>query len=122
MAAPNINAPTSVTGKMDGVNLSATTETTLLSNASSSGKALRVKSITVCNTSTSGTVDVTLRYYSAASGGTAYPWPAITVPVGGAVIPVGAENPQWLAEDRRYTVQASAANYATVIVAYEEIA
>lgn len=120
MAAPNLQSPTTINGKTAGVNLSATTETTLLSNAASSGKAIRVKSITVANTG-AGTVDVTLRYYSAASAGTAYPWPAITVPIGGAVIPVGAENPLWLEEDRRLTVQASAANYATVVISYEEV-
>ena len=121
MAAPNLNAPGTITGKTLGVNLSATTESALLTNAASSNKALRVKSITLTNTSTAGTVDVTLRLYSAASGGTAYPWPAITIPVGGAVIPVGAENPIWLEEDRRLTVQASAANYATAVISYEEV-
>lgn len=121
MAAPNLNAPTTINGKTTAVNLSATTETTLLTNAASSGKALRVKSITLNNTNVSGTVDVTLRYYSAASAGTAFPWPAITIPVGGAVIPVGSENPLWLEEDRRLTVQASAANYATVVISYEDI-
>lgn len=121
MAAPNLNAPTTINGKTTAVNLSATTETTLLTNAASSGKALRVKSITVNNTNVSGTVDVTLRYYSAASAGTAFPWPTITIPIGGAVIPVGSENPLWLEEDRRLTVQASAANYATVVISYEDI-
>lgn len=121
MAAPNLNAPSTINGKTAGVNLSATTETALLSNAASSGQALNVKSVTVSNTNTSGTVDVTLRYYSAASGGTAYPYPAITVPIGGSVVIVGRENPLWLEEDRRLTVQASAANYATVVISYEQV-
>lgn len=121
MAAPNLNAPTTINGKTTAVNLSATTETTLLTNAASSGKALRVKSITVSNTNTAGTADCTLRYYSAASAGTAYAFPTITVPASGSIIIIGAENPLWLEEDRRLTVQASAANYLSVICSYEDI-
>ena len=121
MAAPNLNAPTTVRGMTAAVNLSATTETALLTNAASSGKALRIKHVTVSNTNATATADCTLRYYSAASGGTAYPSPAVTVPVGGSVILIGAENPIWLEEDRRLTVQASAANYITVICSYEEV-
>lgn len=121
MAAPNLQAPLTITGKQVAVNLSATTETTLLTNAASSGKLLRVRSITVANTSAAGTADVTVRFYSAASAGTAYPIGAVTIPIGGAVIVVGSENPQNLEEDRRITVQASAANYLTCIASYEEI-
>lgn len=121
MAAPNLQSPTTINGKAAGVNLSSTSETTLLSNAASSGKALRVKSVTASNTSTAGTVDFTLKLYSAATGGTAYPFPAITIPVGGSVIVVGAENPLWLEEDRRITGTASAANYVSVVVSYEDI-
>lgn len=121
MAAPNLNAPTTINGKTTAVNLSATTETTLLTNAASSGKALRVKNITVSNTNTAGTADCTLRYYSAASAGTAYAFPTITVPASGSIILIGAENPLWLEEDRRLTVQASAANYLSVICSYEDI-
>jgi len=121
MAAPNLQSPTTINGKTASANLSATTETTLLTNAASSGKALRVKSITVANVNTSATADVTLRYYTAASGGTAFPVGPITIPAGGAVVLVGTENPLWLEEDRRLTVQASAANYLTVLCSYEDV-
>lgn len=121
MAAPNLNAPTTINGKTVALNLSATTETTLLTNAASSGDAFRVKSITVANVNTSGVADVTLRYYSAASAGTAFPIGPITVPASGSLILFGAENPLWLEEDRRLTVQASAANYLTVICSYEDV-
>ena len=121
MAAPNLQSPTTINGKTTAINLSATTETTLLTNAASSGKALRVKSITVTNVNTGGTADVTLRYYSAASAGTAYPIGPATIPAAGTLIIVGSENPWWLEEDRRLTVQASAANYLTVICSYEDV-
>lgn len=121
MAAPNLQAPTTINGKTAGVNLSSTSETALLTNAANSNKALRIKSVTVSNTSTAGTVDFTLRLYSAASGGTAFAFPAITIPIGGSIIVIGGENPLWLEEDRRITGTASAANYVSVIVSYEDI-
>lgn len=93
-----------------------------MTNAASSGKLLRVRSITVANTSTAGSSDVTVRFYSAASAGTAYPIGAVTIPVGAAAIIIGSENPQNIEEDRRITVQASAANYITAIASYEEVA
>lgn len=122
MAAPNLQAPTTINGKTTYVALSATTETTLLTNAASSGKALRVGVINVANVSSSGTADITVRVYSAASGGTGYRLVStLTIPVGASVIVVGKENPVWLEEDRRITVQASAANYLEVVCSYEEI-
>ena len=121
MAAPNIQTPSTIRFKAAALNLTATTETTLLTNAASSGLAQRVKSITVANTNSAGVADITVRYYSAASSGTAYPIGPITVPVGGAVIVLGSENPLYVEEDRRITVQASAANYLTVLCSYEEV-
>jgi hypothetical protein len=122
MAAPNLQSPTTINGKTASVNLSATSETALLSNAASSGKMLRVGSITVTNTSTSGTADITLRYYTAASGGTASRiGSAMTIPVGAAIIIVGRENPIYLEEDRRLTLQASAANFLEIVCSYEEV-
>lgn len=122
MAAPNLNSSTNtINARVAALAMSATTETLLLSNAASSNKMLRVRSVTINNVGTTGTVDVTLRYYSAASGGTAIAFPAITIPVGGSVIVIGAENSLPLEEDRRLTVQASAANFATVICSYEEV-
>ena len=121
MAAPNLQSPTTINGKTASANLSATTEATLLTNAASSGKALRVKSLTVANVNTSATADVTLRYYTAASSGTAFPIGPVTIPASGAIVLVGTENPLWLEEDRRLTVQASAANYLTVLCSYEDV-
>lgn len=122
MAAPNLNSSTNtINARVATLSLSATTETTLLSNSASSNKMLRVRAVTINNVGTTGTVDVTVRYYSAASGGTATAFPAITIPVGGSVIVIGTENTLPLEEDRRLTVQASAANFATVICAYEEV-
>ena len=122
MAAPNLNSSTvTINARTAPLALSATTETTLLTNAASSNKLLRVRAVTISNVGTTGTVDVTLRFYNAASGGTAFAFPAITIPVGGSVIVIGTENTLPLEEDRRLTVQASAANFAVVLCSYEEV-
>jgi hypothetical protein len=122
MAAPNVNAPTAVRIKSGAGALTTTSETAMLTNAASSGLAQRVRSITVANNSSAGTADVTVRYYGAASGGTAlYTVGPLTVPVGGAGIPIGSENICNLEEDRRLTIQASAANYLSWLISYDEV-
>lgn len=122
MAAPNLQAPTTITGKTTYVALTSTGETTLLSNAASSNKALRIAHITVANVSATATSTVALRIYTAASGGTGYSLgTTITVPVGASIILVGKENPIWLEEDRRLTVQAGTANILEVVCSYEDI-
>jgi len=122
MAAPNLQSPTTISGKTTYVSLANTSETTLLSNASSSGKAFRVAHITATNTS-SAAVTITVKIYTAASGGTGYVVgaSAMTVPVGAAIIVVGKENPVWIEEDRRMTVTAGTANAVDVVCSYEDI-
>lgn len=123
MAAPNLQAPTTVTGKTTYVSLSSTSETTLLSNAASSGKAIRIANITVSNTSATTSSSIAAKIYTAASGGTGYSLAAtVTVPVGAVVILVGKENPMWLEEDRRITVTAGTASILDVVCSYEEVA
>lgn len=122
MAAPNLQAPTTINGKTTYVALTSTGETTLLSNAASSGKALRVAHITVANVSATTTSTIAVKIYTAASGGTGYSLgTTITVPVGATIIVVGKENPVWLEEDRRITVTAGTANILEIVCSYEDI-
>jgi hypothetical protein len=121
MAAPNLQTPATINGKTAFLALSSASETAFIANAASSGKLLTLYSLTIANNSSAGTADVTIRVYNAASGGTAFVIGPITVPVGGAVIPIGAENRLNLEEDRRITIQASAANYLTAIASYDEV-
>lgn len=122
MAAPNLQAPTTINGKTTYVALTSTSETTLLSNAASSGKALRIAHITVANVSATTTSTVIVRIYTAASGGTGYALAStVTVPVGASIIIVGKENPIWLEEDRRITVTAGTANILEIVCSYEDI-
>lgn len=122
MTAPNLLSPSIINGKSTYVSLSTTNETDLITNASASNKVLRITHITIANTSASGTADITVKLYSAASGGTGYAIASnVTIPVGASIIVIGKENPVYLEEDRRITVTASAANYLVVTCSYEEI-
>lgn len=122
MAAPNLINPTTINGKTTYLNLSSTTETALLTNAASSGKALRVTAIYAANVDGVVSVDCTLDIYSSATAGTGYPIVnTVTIPADATVVLVGKDAPIWLEEDRRLTVQASAANDLTIICSYEEI-
>lgn len=122
MAAPNLASPTSITGKTTYLALSSTSETDLLTNAASSGKALRVTFLALCNVDGTANVDATLKIYTAASGGTGYEIVStLVVPADATVTPLGRDLSLWLEEDRRLAVTASAADDLTVVCSYEEV-
>lgn len=122
MAAPNLNSPTTITGKTTYLALSSTSETDLLVNAASSGKALRVTSLFLANVDGTNNVDATVKIYDAASAGTGYEIVStLTVPADATVTPLGRDISLWLEEDRRLTVTASAADDLTVVCSYEEV-
>lgn len=122
MAAPNLAAPTSITGKTTYLSLANTSETTLLSNAASSNRAIRVTSLLCVNNGASA-VDATVTLYTAASGGTGHRIAnTVTVPSKATLVVLGRDSSIWLEEDRRITVTASASNNLAVICGYEEVA
>lgn len=123
MAAPNLNAPTTITGKTTYLTLANTAETDLLINAASSNRALRVTMVTLANIDGVNNVDATVRIYTAASGGTGHALAAtVTVPADSTVVLLGRDASVWLEEDRRITVTASAGGDLAVVCSYEEVA
>lgn len=122
MAAPNLQSFSTINGKTTYAALSTTNETTILTNSASSGKAMRITFFSVANVDGTNNCDITVSLYNAASGGTAYKLAhTITVPADATFAPLGRDQSIWLEEDRRITVQASAANDLHVIVSYEEV-
>lgn len=105
------------------MNLSTTSATAVISNASASSKVLKVNSIYVVNTDGTNSADITISYYSAAAlGGTAYPIAStITVPADSSLVIVERNSSIYIEEDRSIGATASAANDLTVICSYEEI-
>jgi len=122
MTAPNLISPSTITGKTTYLSLADTSETILLSNSSSSGKALRVHSIYAANIDGTNAVSVTLKIYTAASGGTGYSLAStVSVPADSTIILVNKDAHIWLEEDRRLTITATAGGDLNVICSYEEI-
>ena len=123
MAAPNVVNVATITAKSALVALSSTSQTTLVSNAASSGKVFKINMIQVANVDGTNAADVTVDVHSAASGGgTAYSLVATaSVPADASLIAVDKNTALYLEEDKSITATASAANDLEVIVSYEEI-
>ena len=123
MAAPNIVDVTTIIGKTDTVALSSTAQTTLVSNAASSGKVFKINMIQVANVDGTNACDVTVDVHSAASGGgTAFSLIS-TASVGGnsSLVALDKATAIYLEEDRSITATAGTANDLEVIISYEEI-
>lgn len=124
MAAPNLLSPTTITGKTAYVSLSTTNATSILSNAASSGKVLKVNSLIVANVDGTNAASITVSLYSAAAlGGTAYKIAnTITVPADASLVVVDKTSMLYLEEDKSLGAVASAAGDLEIICSYEEIA
>lgn len=123
MSAPNLFALAVITAKTALIDLSSTSATSVVSNASASGKVFKITSLTVANDDGANAADITIGIYSAAAlGGTAVELAkTITVPAKGAIVIIGKDNPIYLEEDKSIGATASAANDLNVICSYEEI-
>lgn len=123
MTAPNIVNVSTITGKTDQVALSTTSATTLLSNAASSGKVVKVNTIIVANVDATNACDVTVDLHSAAAGGgTAFSIVSTaSVASDSSLVALDKSTAIYLEEDMSITVTAGTANDLEVIVSYEEI-
>ena len=123
MAAPNIVNVSTITGKSATIALSTTSQTTLVSNAASSGKVFKINMIQVANVDGSNAADVTVDMHSAAAGGgTAYSLVStVSVPADASLVALDKGTALYLEEDRSITATAGTANDLEVIVSYEEI-
>jgi hypothetical protein len=123
MAAPNIVNVSTITGISSTTALSTTSQTTLVSNAASSGKVFKINMIQVANVDGTNACDVTVDVHSAASGGgTAYSLVStVSVPADASLVVLDKNTAIYLEEDRSITATAGTANDLEVIVSYEEI-
>lgn len=122
MAAPNLINATTINGKTTGVNLSTTTATTIVNNASGSGKCLKVNTLNVTNTSAS-VANVTVTFNNGANlSGTSYPLiTAVNIPVAGTLTIVDKTTQYYLEENTSIGATAGTSNAITVTVSYEDI-
>ena len=122
MTAPNLVGITTVTGRIVGANLTTTSAASVISNASGSGKCMKINTVNACNW-TNSAANVTVSYYSAAAlGGTAYPIVSnLSVPANSTLTVIDKLNILFLEEDNSLGAQATTANTIVITASYEEI-
>ena len=122
MAAPNIISATTINGKTTGANLTSTSATTVLNNASGSGKCLKVNTLNVANYG-AATANITVGYYSAANiGGTLFQLVGnVSVPSNSTLNVIDKTSQYYLEENSSLGATASTANTLCVTCSYEDI-
>lgn len=119
MAAPNIISAASIYCKT-AVMAVTDTATAIVSNASSSGKVLKISSLTVANIHASTAATVTVDVYRSS---TAYRiGSTITVPIHASIGMIERGGPIYLEEGDSLRVTASASSLLEAVASYEEIA
>jgi hypothetical protein len=130
MAAPNIVAVTTIYGRTTQLTPSGTTAVVLLTNASGSGKVLKINQIVCSNVNGTSAVDATVSIYtnggqaqgSAPSGGTAFPVVStVSVPADASLIAVDKTTAIYLEEDKCITVTSGTGSGISYSISYEEI-
>jgi hypothetical protein len=123
MAAPNIVNVATIIGKTSVVDLTTTAATSIISNASASGKVFKVNTLIVSNVDGTSNADITINYYSAASlGGTATEiCKTVVVPADASLVVIDKTSFIYLEEDKSIGAIAGAASDLKVVCSYEEI-
>ena len=128
MAAPNLVSPTTITGKTTTTLVTtAATATSILSNAASSGKVLKINALYVANVDGTSGLEVTVNYYpQAALAGTAVPIiSTASVPADATLVVIDKEAYVYLEENRSIGITVGASGFASgeiqVVCSYEEI-
>jgi hypothetical protein len=123
MAAPNLLGLTTINGKTALLKLTDTAVNTVLSNAASSGKVLKVNSIIAANIDGTSPADITVNYNESAAGAGTNNALASTISVAAdsTLVVLDKATSIYLEEDRSITAQCSAANDINIFIAYEDI-
>ena len=117
MAAPNLINVSSIFGKTNGVSLSTTTTTDIITCASD--KLVKVNSIIVANIDGSNSADVTVYFYdNSASHRTALA-DGVTVPAKSTLVVLGKDSPIYLEESDQIEAGASANGDLHLTISYE---
>lgn len=118
MAAPNLNKPTKVEGKRASLALTGSAQA-IASNATNSGKTLRIVSLYVANVDGTEAASVTVDVYD---GTTArYIAKTVAVPADATLTVITREDLLYLTEGDSLRLAASASSALEAVVSYEEI-
>ena len=123
MANPNIVNVTSILGDNSSVSLTTTAATSIVSNAASSGKVLKINTIIAANVDGTVAADITINKYSAAAlGGTAYPIAStISVPADASLVIVDKTTAIYLKENESIGATAGTASDLVITCSWEDI-
>jgi hypothetical protein len=122
MAAPNLIGATTILGKTTAANLTSTSATTVLSNASGSGKVLKVNTLNASNW-TNSSANVSVVWNNASSlGGTSYNITSnLVIPAGSTLTVVDKSTQYYLEENQSIGAIAGTANAINITLSYEDI-
>lgn len=123
MAAPNIVAVATITGKTAYATPSNTSATVLLANAASSGKVIKVNMIIAANVDGAVTFAATVAINTAADGsGTSYPIAStVDIPADASIVVSDKNTAFYLEENKSIVVTSGTGSKITYTVSYEEI-
>ena len=122
MANPNIVSVASIYGKTAYDADVATSASSLVSNAASSGKILKINSLIIANIDGTNAADITVTIRNAA-GGTTYSYltHTVSVPADATLVVISKDTSVYLEEDMSIYLQASATGDLSATCSYEEI-
>ena len=123
MANPNIVNVTSILGDNSSTSLTSTSATSIVSNAASSGKVLKINTLIVSNVDGTNAADITINKYSAAAlGGTAFAIAStVSVPADASLIVIDKTTAIYLKENESIGATAGTANDLIVTCSWEDI-
>jgi hypothetical protein len=123
MANPNIVNVTSILGDNSSTSLTSTSATSIVSNAASSGKVLKINTLIVSNVDGTNACDITINKYSAAAlGGSAFAIAStVSVPADASLIVIDKTTSIYLKENESIGATAGTANDLIVTCSWEEI-
>lgn len=119
MAAPNILNVTSILGKTSFLAVTTTAQA-VVTNASASGKVLKINTLYVANVDGVNNADITADHYRGTTATRIAM--TITVPADASLLLVGKDGPIYLEEGESLRLTASAAGDLEAVCSYEEIA
>ena len=122
MANANIINATSILGKTVFDLDVSNTATKLLENAASSGKIIKINSLTIANIDGTNAADITVTIRNA-GGATTYSYltNTVSVPEDATLVVISKDTAIYLEEDMSIYLQASAAGDLSATCSYEEI-
>jgi len=129
MAAPNIVNVATITAKTYYDALANTNLTSLVLNAASSGKVIKINSLTAANTDGTNATPINVSYHPSTTtavgstvSSTGYAIAStITVPADSTLVVISKDTAIYMEESSVLAVQATTANDITFVVSYEEI-